>query len=140
MNQKRKSFSNGHYSNKNNKTTNFNYYLKKKPLYNNNLKLITSRYKINISKNNNLLNKIIHMKNKIIKEKKYSSIDSINKNKTLNKDATNINSKYLKIFNEKGMGQYNFQIRINLKKTLNRIESDLFLGKTKCKNGNLTFI
>ena len=97
MNQKRKSFSNGHYSNKNNKTINFNNYYRKKSLYNNNLKLITSRYKINISKNNNLLNKIINMKKKIIKDKKYSSVDSINKNKKLNIEFNN-NNKYLNHF------------------------------------------
>ena len=38
------------------------------------------------------------------------------------------------------MGKYNFQIRLNLKKIINRIESDLLLGKTKSKKGNLTFI
>ena len=139
MNQKRKSFSNGNYKNKKNKTINYNNYFNKKPLYNNNLKIITNRYNHNISKNNILLNKIIRMKNNI-KDKKYSSIDSINKNRNLNKDGNNNYSKYLKLYKEKEMGKYNFQIRLNLKKIINRIESDLLLGKTKSKKGNLTFI
>jgi hypothetical protein len=79
------------------------------------------------------------MKNNI-KDKKYSSIDSINKNRNLNKDGNNNYSKYLKLYKEKEMGKYNFQIRLNLKKIINRIESDLLLGKTKSKKGNLTFI
>lgn len=130
VNQKRKSFSTGHYSNKNNKTINFNNYYRKKSLYNNNLKFTSQRFNNNLLKNNVLLNKIINMKKKIIKDKKYSSVDSINKNKKLNIEFNN-NNKYLKLYKEKGMGQYNFKIRLNLKKAINRIESDLFYRKMK---------
>jgi len=94
------------------------------------LKFTSQRFNNNLLKNNVLLNKIINMKKKIIKDKKYSSVDSINKNKKLNIEFNN-NNKYLKLYKEKGMGQYNFKIRLNLKKAINRIESDLFYRKMK---------
>ena len=39
------------------------------------------------------------MKKKIIKDKKYSSVDSINKNKKLNIEFNN-NNKYLKLYKD----------------------------------------